>query len=303
MNNSINSQGSSGTPNQTLSSVRLIKYARIFLAENGRILLLQLGGMFIITFLFFIANLYLTGISFYSQASLTIHPSQLPEYKDFMWSTECGVMTFFLGVFSILAGSSMFASMSTKHSRQATILTPASQFEKFLTWFVVYLPVCIIAGLVCFYVADILRVCWAKWFTDFGEFARVIPLSDVICLTTEPLRDNGAFNHSTLFSISLSYSVYIILNGLFALGSIFFHRISLIKSAVLYFVIFQICGILSFVGTLVFFDNGNFTLRDFISESTFATSVTCWIITLIIAVILYGLSYMRMKESEIISRW
>lgn len=304
MDNSINLSGNTLTQNQTFSVKRLLNYSRIFLAENGRSLLLQLGVMFIVILLLFLFDLYISGISNYNYLIHSTTPAPIPpERLDLMWNEECDMIRFLIGVFATLSGAAMFSSMSSKSGRQSTILIPASQFEKFFAWFAVYLPCFIIATWGCFYVADILRMAWTKCFTDYGDFAHIIPFADIFKLTPDLLITPDGINVDTLFSVSLAYSVFIILNASYALGSILFHRLAFVKTSVSLFILMQVCGLMAYLGTRSFFTDGHYTYKEYLGHTEVATSVTCWIITILSAAIIYGLSYRRFKESEIIARW
>lgn len=291
--------------NQFFSAKRWKRYVRLYLTENGRQLLLLLGVMLIATIIFLIFGIYSSFLSEYAYLSETGMLDSLHD-KDLAWNVECQIMAFTIGVFSMIAGTLMFKSFSTKASRHSVLLIPASAFEKFITWLIIYLPLFIIASWACFFIGDLVRVIWTKLFTDYGALAKMIPLSDILSLHAQPFAYSYEIETpfaETFFDITLTYCFLVTIHACYALGSSFFHKMAFLKTSIAGFVISVVLSLTSFFGTKVFFPGDNFVGVNPEEGITTATSIWCMSITFIICTGFYILSYYRMKESEIIDRW
>lgn len=270
---------------------RFSAYFRLYSFINLRQFLLTLSSIFIITFLFFILNFYTNSAYQYGSNP----PS--PDF-DFAWRAECSMMTFIITVVAMLAGGRIFELISSRSRRIGTLEIPATQLEKFLTWMCVYLPIIIVASLFCFWFADMARVLWIKSFTSYGDYAHIIPLKNVLALTMA-LSDGG----KTLFDITFTYSNIVCLHSIFTLGGILFTRLSFLKTLFSLFIISTLMGVMALVGYHLFFPGGETGVRIDPDINDISTSVIYNSITLAVALYLYILSFLRLKETEIIDRW
>ncbi|MDE6236118.1 MAG: hypothetical protein K2M56_10255 [Muribaculaceae bacterium] len=274
----------------TFSPARCLAYARLYLNANRKLLLLTLSQIFMVSFIFFIFNFYVSGTSIYSYGDMSVT-------NDFLWRSETSIMVFLFMVIMMISGSMMYGAVSAKRDRLYSLQIPASQFEKFLTWLIIYLPLTLVSCWVCFYAADVLRVIWIKLFTPFGDFARVIPLKHVLSFET------GAINNpESTFSVVTIFSFGLLLNSIFALGGIFFHRLSFLKTLICGFILFMICMLMFYLGITVFFD-GHMESANEISTRQYSLSVLFASVMTAISAFCYWLSYKRLKEEEIITRW
>lgn len=274
-----------------------MKYPKLFLVTNARKLLMMLGITYIFTTILLVFNLYATERYFYEER----HPvnSLLDSTRDLLWSSECEIMTFIAFVVTIIAGSMMFGALTDRRSRLNTLEVPASQRDKFLTWFIVYLPLNIVSLWICFYLAQITRVCWTLLFTDFGSYAHIIPFHRVILL-----QGDFILHLSDLYEVLPTYGVMIFINSLFALGGVFFPKLSFLKTAIFSSIISSILGLAALLGHFTFFGlNANTEVRFQFLNSFQERDYMITGCLLFGALCCYLLSYYRFKQTEIIDRW
>ncbi len=267
---------------------RFAAYFKLFSATNYRNFLLSAASIIIISFLFFIFNFYTSAHAYYQSDTIT----------DYIWHSECSLMTFILAVLMMVGGSRCFNAISSRQDRASLLEIPASHIEKFLTWICFYLPILIATSLFCFYIADIMRVVWVKVFTDYGSYAKVIPFSNVLALTTKV-----SSRPEKVFEIVSTYCNLLLLNAIFTLGSSLFTRLAFIKTIFSLSVIGLLLIIAAYLGYNVFI-SGHYVQTIFdpsISETS--TTLVYAGSTILISLYLYYISYMRLKESEIVTGW
>lgn len=277
------------------SPARMNAYIRYYFAANSRKFLLILGEIFVVTFIFFLFNTYASGINRYiylKETGITGAGS-----GDVIWNSECQIISFLIVVMLMISGSMMYGAISSRRDRLCTLQIPASQFEKFLTWLIVCLPITVIACWISFWAADICRVLWVKAFTDYGEYARIIPFTDILALSASPVDSP----ESTL-ALVLNLSMAIVLNSIFALGGILFHRLSFIKTLLCLFIFTGLSSLMTYFGITIFFDGHSSASND-LSTRLYSTSVILASVSIAISAFFYWLSYARLKEEEIVNRW
>ncbi len=300
MNNTITNapSGASGF----FSTARFAAYFRLYLSGSRRKLLLAVGQIFIVTFIFMIFCYY-TG----SKSQYEFMASQkLASGPDPMWSVCNQIMLCFGVIFAAFAGSWMYSTVSSKKTRLTTFEIPASQFEKFLTWWLIYVPVFIAVILVCFFLADALRVLWIMVSSDYGQYAHLMPLKNLVTFTDPAITDSFASVTSSyrveLTSIMI-YGIILVVNALFSLGSIYLNKLSFLKTMVILFICMVIQSILTSLGYNFFFSGSTYEITSRFSEKDLSTVIfTCATIVIICSYI-YWLGYARYKETEIVNRW
>lgn len=221
----------------------------------------------------------------------------MPHTQDPMWSPETNIFQTLFIVFGIISGSMFFSSMTTRHNRLATLTTPASQLEKFMTYFIIYVPGFIVTFFLSAFLSDLIRVAWTTMFTSYGDGCAVMPAEVLFCFDTAPVTTPG-----DIFSTVLIYGLLLMLQALFVLGSIFFNKKTILKTACSLFVIMMVCSWVMKLSFNTFFFDNNYrpVLGNDITTSTiwYFASATVSIVTLT-----YMLAYYRFKETEIIHRW
>lgn len=286
---------------QIFSPARFAAYFRLYLYGSRRKLLLAVGQIFIITFIFMIFCYYMGGKDQYIGMSNV----KLTSY-DPMWGACHEVRMMFAIIFSAFAGSWMYSSVSSKNTRLTTFEIPSSQLEKFFTWWLIYFPIFVIVMLVCFYVADVLRVVWIMVSSDYGQYAHITPIKNLLTFTVPPY-PYDSFNipepYQTAFTALAVYGSLITINALFSLGSIFLHKLSFLKTVVFLFVFMIIVSILSTLGYNVFFGDDVYELTSRLSSRELSTLVISWSVVIVLNGYFYWLGYARYKETEIVNRW
>lgn len=291
----------SSVPDSVYSSSSLFSwrrckaYALNFCADNSKKLWLSVGGIFLVTLIFMIFILYLDGLRTYNYYA---EYSSLGYTADSFHDSSMMIFKICLVGIMALAGSMMFGSLSSKSKRLYSLEIPASQFEKFITWLFIFLPLTIVASWVCFYVADIIRVIWVKSFTPYGDAAHILSFSHVI------VPFDFEFSIDRINSLIVFYSSCLIINALFALGGIIFHKMSILKTGLSLSILGCVIIVIAVIGYQAFFpgDSGIFVEMDSYGH---INQIRLGIVffSVIISGLIYYLAYYRMKESEIISRW
>lgn len=278
---------------------RFAAYFRLYVMANKRKLLLAVSQILIITFILFIFGLYTGGTESYE----TIATMGGAQGIDPMWGSCNMIMVLISFVVAALAGSWMYSSVSAKHTRLMTFEIPAAQSEKFLTWWLIYVPGFFIAMFLCFYLADVLRVLWIMAGTDYGDYAHIIPIGSMLTFSYPSPTDSFSQNAAQTLLIVMSYGVLFNLNALFSLGNIFFHKLSFLKTSACLFVLMIVFSIITQIGFKVFFPGDNIELTQRISEDSAGAPWVFGTIFAIMGLFFYWLGYARYKETEIVNRW
>ncbi len=211
--------------------------------------------------------------------------------NDPMWGDVMISNVFLFLVVMAMAGTQMYSAFNSKAHRISVLTTPASNFEKFLTWFIIYF-----AGmLVCFYVsmiiADVLRVLLAKGLYGM-TWARVRPLGFVITWK-EGIDQEAYIGWIINLGAMLAFNV-------FALGAMVWKNAPFVKTFAFMFGFIVLCIVILFNAFRFWFaDTGiadRFNLDNFVTEIVVATGLAlnaffCW------------LAYKRMTESESVVKW
>ncbi len=260
--------------NSIFNSARFGAYVRLYLGSNGRKLVLTACAMAIF---FIIVNFLYILVSM-------IFPDKIE--PNFMWDTCVEWGSVFFVMLASVAGTMMYYGMSTPSERLAEIELPASEFEKFLTWFLIYVPCFLLTLFIAFYVGDAVRVLILHWFIPGGTVCRMVAPSH-------------------LLNLGLSvYAAIFFTQSLFALGSITFHRLAFLKTLCTLFVLNSICGLAMVASIYCFFGTGGLQSRFAGQVGNLETLDTVMgICVLALSVFLQWLAYRRYKEAEIISRW
>lgn len=275
-------------------------YMQLYLTTNRRNLLLGVSLFMILPFLFILFMYYTDGERLYKYV---VEDGIQPAYEyDAMWTYE--PIAFMLFAFLIMAvtGSWTYRTMIGKKDRLQSIEIPASQLEKFLTWWIVCVPLSLMAMFVCFWIADLLRVIWIKSFTPYGSYAHLYPIKNLLAVLPPPDRQ-GYSSDIPMNSVGLIYSLLLFVNSIFALGGILFHKLNFLKTTGCIFVLGVIYSIVLGLGTGAFFDTnlGHLDERWGWEASEYFLFLSC--VFALFTLGLYRLSYARMREEDIINRW
>ena len=279
---------------------RFAAYFRLYIASNGRKLLLTAATIFAVTFIFLIFNLYTTGLARYQM--MVMNPLQGDPTVDSMWSGDTDIMTLILIVTATITGWMLFSAVSSRHGRLQTIELPASQSEKFLTWMIIYLPLMLLACFISFWLADLCRVAWIKAFTDFGDQAH--PMSLFNLLTLSGKQNAGLMSSTSWFSVAFTYGFVLCLHASYTLGGILFSRLSYLKTFGCLFLLMNVVSFVIYLGYKVMFDDtANLGMRFDFNDNDATTTWLVVAISVIVSCYMYVLAYARYRELEIIDRW
>lgn len=277
------------------STFRFGALLKKYLGENGRRILMLSGSLtiifIIITFLRYFTSFEST-YQVWAQRGMT--------GTDPMWGGNMEWMTFMLIVAASVAGSMMYSSMSTPAGRLATIEVPASQFEKFLVRFLIWVPLFYVIFFACFYISEFIRVAYIHLFNEGGEIAAVIPLNRFFQFRMQS--ECYSWNPSAAFEVTMIYSIILLINGFFVLGGIIFNKQAYIKTLCTLFALQTILGgIAAFSGYLYF--RGSYYMGNADESISYSGALLLAGCSLAFYILLQWIAYARFKESEIINRW
>lgn len=267
---------------------RFSMFFKRFIGENGRRLLLAAIGMTVAMIIINLLELLVLRWQIITSTSLP---------REFGWSVNVSIFSFLLPFFATISGSLMFSSMDTRGKRLTEIEVPASQFEKYLTFLIIYLPCFIIISFISFYIGESVRVIILKCFTSVGKEIQILTPGRLLSFNA-----NGSMDKSDILQSISIYGTVISGQSLYALGSIVFHRYSYLKTLCALFVIQTVTVIVCWCSMMLFFPHGNTELR-FNDMDYSSLGWMLAIIFLVVSVGLQWLAYARFKESEYISRW
>lgn len=201
--------------------------------------------------------------------------------------SEVFIFSLVLVLSGYVYASTMFSDMTRKESRIATLMLPASSFDKFITRWIAVVPVLfgiLVAG---FYLGDIARVVVNNIVTDpvNGSYAHIMNPWNVLLI-------NKAMPCSWLFYI---LSIYFFYQSLFILGAILWPKRSFLKTIAAIWILQMILGIFA-ISTL---DGINFEEKMMLGDSL---NIFAWLGAFMCALTLvaYYLAYLRFKRSQVI---
>lgn len=208
--------------------------------------------------------------------------------------------------FGALMASSLMEPMNSKTKRISFLTSPSSNFEKYLSRWLIVTVGYTIAFFVALWISDALRVSictvvYPGFDVQFIDLSRLFPAegSDY---------SNYLFPEMILFRLILS--IYLFVQSLFVLGAVFWEKASFIKTfatgvviSLLYLFLCN-CAIQLFYETSNDFGNviNSFAAVVFLQEKDCAAWLFLGVLILI-ALLNWTLAFFRFRESEIIKRW
>lgn len=183
----------------------------------------------------------------------------------------CMSLLFLVG--GCVLGSEMLKGARSKGERITMLTMPVTGFEKWLARWMMCVPLYIVAFLGCMYAADTLRV---------GVFSGLYPQLNVYYLNV------FGFSWGS-DGVSLLWLIYFYLTAIYVLGGVFFPRKAMLKTTAFTFVLFIVVVLLQISLAVAFSISVS-------SEVLPVMKIFFWLSV----PVLWGLSYWRMKELEVI---
>lgn len=288
--------------NEIFSPVRFSNYLKKFSYDNRNTIILSYLLLFLIPIAFCTLIPFLNFT--YRLPVTEFNP------EDPMWSIELRFFIFFTFGVAIGGGASVYSLLRKKTSRINLFTCPASNFEKFISYFLVYIILLSVIAIAGFFIGDILRV----WIYG-GNPANTIEPIRVPALYIFTIRD-GYYAMAANLSVSeahilaqygltnaaVLFGSLMLIQSLYALGSTIWIKNPHLKTTVIGFIIIIAGSYLFYLGTKIFFSGSiipaQWLLNDF---NDFATPV--FSISIVLSLYTWIISYVRFKEWEVIKRW
>lgn len=291
--------------NDIFSSTRFLNYVKLHVGENKKKLLqwvLAIAGLMI-----FAAVIYPLMKGVYT------YPSK---GEDPMWLKEMSMFWAFLFFLVVSTAASSFISYDSKLKRISALSFPASTFEKFLTYILIYGVVVYVLYFISMILADYLRVLIAPIYAAPGCTIEPMPLKYFFSFgedfTYEMSSGDVVFNKNTLLVCMIAFS------GLITLQAFFFLMASIWPKATFRKGFLALIGMSIGFNTILFlsfnlalkiyghvwvfrFEDMFRHLDQYISFEGFLASG--YIIGIVVSLGMYLLAYYRFKEMESIERW
>ena len=237
------------TVNQTFDWSRFKLAVRNALAENGRTVLLALGGIYL----------------YYSAILISTH--QLTQGAGFN-AVDPGITFLFMAAIASLG----FSGLSTKCKRSSYLTTPSSTTEKFTANALIYVIGGIAAVIACIYLADLTRIVVA-WIAPGKVLQTLNAFPNTVTKWSSP---SGSFCSSMLPLFMLNSVWYA---SVFMLGSILWPKRSFLKTVVAIIVY----AILVFAVMWIFtprdqeFDQAMDAYHEIVPYLDSAIIILCWV--------------------------
>lgn len=236
-------------------------------------------------------------------------PSLFPGI-DRMWGVEMNFFNVLLLVFAAVCAAKIFGIYSGKSGKIRNLMFPASTFEKFLTYFLIYVIGFYLVFMFCTFFADFMRVLIYKHTAIEGATVRPIPLDYILSSgVSESVKDGFRISDEEemrkyMFEFNSFMGLVLITQAFFALGSSIWQKNTRLKTTLAGIAILSGSIFLAALGFEVFFKNIYGINLRYRLNWNFETIITVFdIIVITITLFMYWLSFRRFKEMEVINRW
>lgn len=203
---------------------------------------------------------------------------------------EIGFLTnafFLFGM--IVAASPAFDTMWNQKSAIVTLMTPVSQFEKFLVRWIVSVPCYVVWGLFSAFFADVLK----KFFVVYvmgGEIDMIRWRCFLFGGEGVDINSNPTVFYSTLL-------LFIFIQSFYLLGSVVWRKKNFIKTTYVLVVLFVVYGVAWNIMI-------NTPSPEHFIRKTFTLEFMPMQLFMVLGIIVnYVLTYKRFREADIIHRW
>lgn len=208
---------------------------------------------------------------------------------DPMWGMEMGWFWFSIFAVCVIAASRTFSDLSGKEGRIFSLMLPASQFEKYLTRWLILGPVTLVLFICGCELVDLLRCL---------VLSIAYPDSGNIHALGGQLFDFNSTEWKSLISAIL------LLQSVNVLGSSIWPKNAVVKTLFAIAVIVLLNAMFGGFLVRLMYDEGMYYVDGTIfdkSEMDIADTMLC--LSIIMAVVNYVVAYFRIREIEIVQRW
>ena len=291
--------------NQIFSPKRFADYFKLFIGENWKKLLTTTASL---------VGALIVAQTLIPPLTGCYDPGQNFGPLDPMWQKSVIILWIMLFVSVVTWSGSFLLSYRSKNRRFSLLTLPASNCEKFLTYFLIY----IIGIYVIFFfgmeLGNYLRVWTAplyaandaiiqplpfKYFLTFGR-SYILEHRDGLSFSPEAL-EFSIIKMNTMIAITLG-SLFI-LQSFFALCSTIWPKSGTRNGILAAVTLLILSSILVNLGRSIFFPDIHITDRfNYQDYHDILLTIHC-VGAGVICLILYGIAYLRFKELETINRW
>lgn len=284
--------------NQTFSLYRFLKYGKLYTVVNRNRLIYMAGSILV-------GCLFLCILPFIE----TYTSSRNSTLFDRAWGTEISLFFLFSSLLVMpMAGSEFYRALSGKSDRTTLLTLPASDFEKFAVWFIIYVPCFFIFLISSFFFADAVRVWIFRTYAVPGVCIEYIPVK--YFFTLDFCRKDISWSDVFDLSRNIGLMIFTLFTGfalvnqaIFTLGSVVWTKNSFLKTLLAVTVIGTFCSLCFYFGCKLLISSDTFYAHAEWMDSVNAVFLVAIILILVFSAFFYWLSYKRFKEIEIINRW
>ncbi|MGN8056852.1 hypothetical protein ACTJKN_11295 [Pedobacter sp. 22163] len=199
-------------------------------------------------------------------------------------------------VFISIVASSYFNILGQKSRAILELMTPASVFEKFLAGVVYTAIISLFSYLLIFYLTDLAFVKYLN--SHLGAFKGLLPkngaVREVETITYQVFNDEGYRKYCGYF-----FAFPFLITSLFLLGSVYFNRFHYIKTALSVMVFIGLASYLVVKLSIWLMEGKVANHHNFRKEDKDWVLLTILLVTSIITLIIWTITYIRLKEKEV----
>ncbi len=199
-------------------------------------------------------------------------------------------------IFISVVASSYFALLGQKSRAILELMTPASVFEKFLAGVVYTSVISLFSYLLIFYLTDLAFV---KYLNGHLDAFKGLPPNNAIVkpvetITHQVFNDEGYRKYCSYF-----FAFPFLITSIFLLGSVYFNRFHYIKTALSVMVFIGLASYLVVKLSIWLMEGKVASHHHFRKEDKDWILLLILLVTSIITLIMWTITYIRLKEKEV----
>lgn len=297
--------------NQIFDTERFSAYFKKYVAERRTPLLSYLGVLFLFPIAVCLLIPLLKGL--YDPIAVE-HFIERGNILDPMWGSELTLFVF-LWLLVCLKCGDFYSMLTGKRERISLFTCPASNFEKFSTYFLISVILFPIIFFGIFLFVDAIRVWVFRAATGAECIHYISPLYLLSFGTAEKFWDidfysaaqsaelMDFFRNTMAARFSMALLGGLLIQALYALGCTVWPKRSFLKTSCFSLAFLITAGILFYEGSRLFYGNDSLSPREFGFSSPISELIFYDLIAVCIIIFTWIISYMRFKEWEVIKRW